>query len=82
MRQNLFKGRNAIYLIRGGINMENVIEYVSRLDLSGIIAHKNLAIASLVGEERVKDYRFLSSSDEYYIKNNINYKDEYIWREW
>jgi len=33
------------------------------------------------GKKITEEYRFLSGSDKYYKKNKINYKDEYIFRE-
>lgn len=32
-------------------------------------------------KERVEEYRFLSGSDKYYKKHKINYKEEYVFRD-
>jgi hypothetical protein len=61
--------------------LENVYNHGGEIYMSDYFTFISKKLNAKFTKNLVKEYRFLSGSDEYYRKNKINYKDEYVWRE-
>lgn len=61
--------------------LENVYNHGGETIMSDYFTFISKKLNARFIKERVIEYRFLSGSDEYYKKHNINYKDEYVFRD-
>jgi len=62
--------------------LENVYNHGDEKHMSDYFIFISKKLKGKFIKEMLKEYRFLSGSDEYYKKYNMNYQDEYVWRDW